>query len=501
MKRYNFKILLVACLALFTFNSCDKDFEEVNINPTQASELDPALQLTRVQVTMSNNRYEYWRAQYIYCSTIIQHNASNQSYWSGDKYNMIDSYASAWWDSSYPRDVKNVTDLVTRTSEDPVFVNFNAAARILRVYIMSRITDLYGDSPYTQAGKGFIEGVYFPEYDTQESIYNDFFAELENAAKLFTTDASVLPLTGDVFLGNDIEKWKRWANSLRLRLGMRLTKVNAGLAQQQVQSAISSGVMQSNDDIVYLQHTQIETNGNSDVMAADDAFRMSKVFVEHLLSTGDPRLPVWGMTYDADGVPQPDVSTWKGLPNGTDGNSPESEVYETFVRHNRTTVKDPSSPCFHMTYAEVEFLLAEAAVRGWGAPLSAAEHFERGMRAGVEHVRWYPNAVIDQDDLDAFVANNPLDTSSDDAMMEQIATEQWVQFYLNAMEAFSNWRRTGYPELTPVNHPIGTTGGTIPRRLYYPPGEKSVNPNFDIAVNRQFGGVNDLTGRVWWDVQ
>ncbi len=501
MKRYNFRILLVACLALFTFNSCDKDFEEININPTQANELDPAFQLARIQVSMSNNRYEYWRAQYIYCSTIIQHNASNQSYWAGDKYNMIDSYSSAWWDSSYPREVKNVTDLVARTADDPIYVNFHAAARILRVYIMSRITDLYGDSPYFQAGKGFTEGVYFPEYDRQEDIYMDFFAELENAQKLFTSDASVLPLSGDVFLGSDTDKWKRFANSLRLRLGMRLTEVNPTLAQQQVEAAIAGGVMQSNEDIVYLQHTQVETNGNSDVMAADDAFRMSEVMVNYLKATGDPRLPIWGMTYDADGNEQPDVATWKGLPNGTDSNSPESEVYETFVRHNRTTIKSPESPSFHMTYSEVELLLAEAAVRGWGAPLTAAEHFERGLRAGCEHVRWYPNADIDDADIDAFVAANPLDVSSDEASLKHIATEQWVQFYQNAMEAFSNWRRTGYPELTPVNHPIGTTNGTIPRRLYYPPSEKGINPNFDIAVDRQFGGVNDLTGRVWWDVQ
>ncbi len=501
MKQYNFRILLVACLALFTFNSCDKDFEEINIDPTEAATLDPAFQLSRIQVSMSNNRYEYWRAQYIYCSTIIQHNASNQSYWSGDKYNMIDSYASAWWDSSYPREVKNVTDLVNRTAKDPVYTNFQAVARILRVYIMSRITDLYGDCPYSQAGLGFIDRIYFPEYDQQEAIYADFFSELENAPKLFTSDASVLPLTGDVFLGNDTDKWKRFANSLRLRLGMRLTKVNPTLAQQQVQAAIAGGVMQSNDDIAYLQHTLVETNGNSDVMAADDAFRMSDVMVDYLKATGDPRLPVWGMTYDVDGNEQPDISAWKGLPNGTDGNSPETEVYETFVRHNRTTIKNPASPSFHMTYAEVELLLAEAAVRGWGAPLTAAEHFERGLRAGCEHVLLYPNAADYIGDIDAFVAANPLDESSDEASMEHIATAQWVQFYQNAMEAFSNWRRTGYPELTPVNHPIGTTNGTIPRRLYYPPGEKGVNPNFDIAVDRQFGGVNDLTGSVWWDAQ
>jgi len=477
---------------------CDDGFDELNINPTQAADLDPAFQLTYVQIASTNNRYEWWRAQFIYCSTIIQHNASSFSYWSGDKYNEIDSYSSALWDSSYPREIKNVVDLISRTSEDPAQANFNAAARIMKVYYFARLTDLYGDLPYSEAGKGFLDELFFPKYDNQEAIYSDFFAELDAASAQFSDGA--LALTGDIWLGNDTSKWKKWANSLKLRLAMRLTKVNPSMAEAKAKEAMSAGVMETIEDMPLVVHSAQDQNGNTAVLQADDNFRLSATFVDHLKATGDPRLPIWGMTYDADGAEQPDVSTWLGLPNGTDGNSPEFMEYATFVRHNRTTIKSVTAPMFIQGLAEVRFLQAEAAVRGWSSG-SAADLFAQGLRAGLQQVNFYDNSGITPEMMDDFIAANPLDESSTEASLKHIGTEFWVSTYMDAMESFANWRRTGYPELVPVNHEIGQTGGTIPRRLYYPPSELGVNPNFQDAIDRQFGGKNDLTGRVWWDVQ
>ncbi len=493
------KYLLLASILLLGVTNCTDNFAELNIDPTVSDDQNPALQLTRTQLRMSHNRYEHWRAQYIYGSCIIQHNASSFSYWSGDKYNEIASYSSAQWDHDYPNTVKNVVDLVNRTSEDPLRANFNAAARITKVFVFHRLTDLYGDIPYSQAGKGFIDDIYFSEYDTQESIYADFFTELDAAIAKF--DDGAIELTGDFWLDNDTERWKKFANSLRLRLAMRLVKVNPALAEAEVRKAISGGVFESTAESTIAMHSDTETNGNSDVMNADDNFRMSNTMVDYLKAQNDPRLPVWGMTYDTANVEVLDVTTWQGLRNGTDGDSEEFNRLADFVRHNRNTIKTPSSPMFHLMYSEVQLRLAEAAVRGWGAPLSAAEHFSAGLRAAVEQVAMYPNASIDPADMEAFVAANPLREGSTEESLEHINNEIWASMYQNAVEAFANWRSSGYPILTPVDHEIGTTGGTIPRRYYYPSSEAGLNPNYQTAVDRQFGGDDNLMGRVWWDVQ
>jgi hypothetical protein len=493
------KIFLILGLSVFSLQHCTEGFEDINIDPTQANTIDPAFQLTRVQLTMTNNNYEHWRAQFIYTSCFVQHNASSFSYWSGDKYNRIDEYSAAQWDSDFPRGVKNIVDMINRTQGDPNFVNFNAAGRILRVYLFHRLTDLYGDLPYSEAGRGFIDNIYFPRYDPQQEIYNDFFRELTEASQAF--NPSALPLRGDFWFNNNIDKWKRFAASLRLRLAMRLVKVDPGRAQQEAQAAIAAGVMQDFDDSCIARHTTLERNGNSDVMFQDDNWRLSKTFVDYLKETQDPRLRIWGMTYAADGTPQPDVSLWEGLPNGTDGNSPEFQRYADFVRHNRSTIKDVTSPFFHLMYSEVQFLLAEVAARGWGAPQSAAEHYAKGLEAAIRQVNLYPKADISEAETSNFLSKNAWQGGSLEEQLEQINTQLWVSLYLNGIEAFANWRRVGYPRLTPVNHPIGTTNGTIPRRLYYPPSEAGINPSYTEAVQRQFGGEDELSGRVWWDRQ
>jgi hypothetical protein len=201
------KIFLILGLSVFSLQHCTEGFEDINIDPTQANTIDPAFQLTRVQLTMTNNNYEHWRAQFIYTSCFVQHNASSFSYWSGDKYNRIDEYSAAQWDSDFPRGVKNIVDMINRTQGDPNFVNFNAAGRILRVYLFHRLTDLYGDLPYSEAGRGFIDNIYFPRYDPQQEIYNDFFRELTEASQAF--NPSALPLRGDFWFNRQMETLRR----------------------------------------------------------------------------------------------------------------------------------------------------------------------------------------------------------------------------------------------------------------------------------------------------
>jgi len=155
---------------------------------------------------------------------------------------------SELWELGYPNDVLNIVDAVARTSNNPAKTKLNAICRIMKVYIFARITDLYGDVPYSQAGDGFLTGVVRPAFDTQQAIYNNFFTEL--TAAVAELDASKDAVPQDIiYYHGDANAWKKFANSLHLRLAMRLSKVDPAKAQTEVMAAYSAGVFTSNSDI------------------------------------------------------------------------------------------------------------------------------------------------------------------------------------------------------------------------------------------------------------
>ena len=226
MKNIIIKLTMCLMLVSLVFTSCDDGFEELNVNPTQANEIDPGFQFTYVQLQTSGERYENWRAVLIYSATMMQHMAALPTYWSGDKYLYNAGYASSLWDRAYANQVRDIEDLYIRLQGDPDAVNLFAAVRIWRAVIFQRLTDLYGDIPYSEAGKGFITGNVTPAYDTQEFVYLDMLNEISQAVESF--DASK-PTFGsaDLVFGGDIEKWQKFGNSLMLRMGMRLSKVRS----------------------------------------------------------------------------------------------------------------------------------------------------------------------------------------------------------------------------------------------------------------------------------
>ena len=498
-------ILLISCLLVLP--SCDSGFEEMNVNSTQASQIDPNFKLTNIQVQISGSRYDNWRTNLIYSSTMIQHFAALPGYWSGDKYFYNSSYSAAMWDRIYPNVARNIEDLLLQTSEDPEQSNMHHIAQIMRVVMYHRMTDLYGDIPYSEAGKGFIEGITQPKYDAQREIYADMLAKLE-AAAAGLNPGSLTYGNSDLMYQGDVGQWRKFANSMMLRLGMRMSKVDPGAAQSWVQKAVAGGTMDSNDDIAYVPHNDPSgwQNGNGQVFQADGNPRMSKFFVDWMVAHGDPRLEVYGMIPVAGADPV-------GLPNGktTGGADPDHGIandpswvscdsgaepceMDVYMRPN-PMITGRDDPMFFMTYAEVELLKAEAAVRGWhgGDP---ATHYANGVRAAMEYLVMYdPNAAIADADIDAYLAANPYNSATG---MKQINEQIWAATLLNEYEGYANWRRTGYPELTPVVFPGNVTGGTIPRRMRYREAEAVANPeNYSAAVSRQ--GPDEFTTRMWWD--
>ena len=503
MKIYRYKILGLVLAGMFAVSSCNNDdLLELNINPNAANEIDPTYILANAQLQVSGTRYESWRGMLIYSATMMQHMAALPGYWSGDKYLYNPQYSGALYERAYPGFVKSLAAILEQTKDQPELANVNAVANIMWVFGMSRLTDMYGDIPYFEAGRGFYDNVYFPKFDPQSEIYPDMLQRLETAAaNLNPSLEGSFGTTGaqDLVFGGDIDKWEKFANSLMLRLAMRLTEVDESLAQQYVQKAISGGLMESNDDIAYVEHTDgpggINRNGIGEVFVADNNQRLSKTFIDFMENTNDPRLEIIA-TPNEDGVVV-------GLPNGYDATTiKEYEGTEDAVTADMYSTTNPlmvsfSSPMFFQTYAEVQFLLAEAALRGWTNSDPTAL-YENGVRSAMEFLSIYDvSMTIESDAIDAYLAENPFVVAEG---FEMIGEQYWMVTFLNEYESWANWRRTGYPLLTPVDYPGNISDGQIPRRLRYFENEYGNNgEELQAALSRM--GPDEFTTRMWWDVE
>lgn len=491
------KIIYTLIALTFLMSACDKGFDELNVNPTKPSQVDVKTKLPTAQLYVSGGRYENWRANLIYCSTMMQHFSSLATYWSGDKYLWNKGYASSLIDRSIGSSVKTLEDMLIQIEDEKKPAEMKAITRIMRVFVFHRLTDLYGDIPYSEAGKAVIGGVLTPKYDAQSDIYADMLKELEESVADLGTGTSAFG-DADLMFKGDLGKWKRFANSMMMRLGFRMIKVAPDEAKKWVTKAIQGGVMTSNEDIAYIKHTLgpegINKNGNGEVFSADKNMRMSETFINFLQD--DPRLSILAQRRE-DGSTDP--KNLKGLPNGMNTTmftvATGLKNSNSYAEPNRKIITGEDAPMFFQTYAEVEFMLAEAAVR-WGLAGDAKTHYEKGVRAAMKMLALYGSAAVIEDSaIDAYLEMKPFDAEN---AIEQINTQYWGATFLNEYEAYANWRRVGFPKLTPTNFPGNETGGTIPRRLTYSTSEQSNNAaNYEEAISRQ--GPDQLTTRIWWD--
>jgi hypothetical protein len=487
------KILLTFFALSLVLSSCEfgEGFEEMNIDPNKASQLDVSNKFASAILKTSGGRYENWRASLIYQSTMIQHLSSTAGYWSGDKYFRSDQYANALWDRYYPDVIKEIEDIRAQLTSEGNSGSEMGMLRILRVFAFTRLTDIYGDIPYSEAGQGYINGILKPKYDAQQDIYMDMLKELE--AAVAQIGASTTMGSSDLIFQGNTTKWKAWGNSMMLRLAMRLTKADSATAKAWAEKAVAAGTMTSNDHIAMVQHTDgpagINKNGHGEVWQADGNARMSKTFMDWM--SDDPRLTVLAQR-TSDGSTA--VADLIGMPNGSDGNSiPDNSIYASL----NDDLKGVDVPMVFHSYAEVRLLKAEMAFRGWSVPGDAKTHYEAGVKAAMQMLGTiYPKTTAISDaEVATYLAAKPYDAARG---WEMISEQYWAATLLNEYESFNNWRRTGYPTLTPVNYDGNVTGGTIPRRLIYPVSEQNTNgDNYSAAVARQ--GADNFTTRIWWD--
>ena len=513
----NFNYLFIAGLLLL-LASCDNGFKEMNINPNASTEVVPGFLFTRTQlVTVSVN---YVGGAYLTIGQSMQHFSTYKEVpAAGDKYFNFGYSTNNW--SAYGGDpatagaVTDIQQVIDAVSKAPADINKLSVARIWRAYLFHRLTDLYGDIPYSQAGKALTEKNYTPKYDTQQAIYADMLTELEQAANAFNPAQPTFG-SADLVYGGDITKWKKFAYSLMLRLGMRLTEVDANLAKTWVQKAIAGGVILNDSDLATIAYVDgsITASRNfiaSGLLATDyispggdnvEGGKFAKTFIDYLKTTKDPRLNVWSIVWTKPSsafVADTATALQVGMPNAKFNALPGD--FNTYSEPNPNTVLKYNAPLLVFTNAEVHLLLAEAALRGWYTGGTATDEYNMAVTAGLRQWALFGSGgVIPQAKIDAYLKTNPYKAGTVAEQMEQIQTQKWVTLFLeDEYEIFSNWRRTGYPKLTPTNYPGNLTGGKIPTRFVVPDSEEIYNKdNFYEARTRQ-GGTNTLSSVVWWD--
>ena len=563
MKKKLYIMLLSALTLGGTFTSCsDNHMESVNTDDTKSPTINPNAQLTTalLQTYGDFGLMDTYRS---YITGFTQYFAGgwNVSFYAG-AVNPDNDQMRLIWDQYYSVGIKNLVDAIHNSKDMP---NTNAALRIHRVYLMSILTDTYGDIPCSEAGLGFIEGISNPKYDKQEDIYNWFFAELKDCVSQLGTGSD--RISGDVTsLNGDTDLWKKYANSLILRFAMRISDVNPALAQQEFEGVLASesGYIGNSSENAYVKYLDapftlydgsrdldFRANALSEILYGQDptspTFVCSTLY-NMLKNNNDPRLLKICRNYinttRSETKPEgcfdvtDDMIAWENAGGtGVQANDPGAAWWDQWPTVPATSeiptlqqlvnnypdkgydqsnyparmtrpflalaFEQPNCPGILITSAEVEFLLAEAATKGWAVQGDAESHYEAGIRAAMQLLNDCYDIVgkISETDINDYIAANPLG----DNPKEQINKEAYILHLTNPAEAWANLRRSDYPVLQDRAKFGNFTytcvdGFNTPVRLKYPNLEAKYNSvNYKEAIER-LGGTDDWHKRMWWDV-
>ena len=524
MKNRIINIGTVCCLLLVA--ACDSGFEALNKDPNSvtAEEFNPAYLFTTAQLRTS--RGDDANSLY-YGSCFVQQFASLSNVgifdFHGDKYVYHKGNNELLWKSTYgssseSRPAKLIEDVLELSRDKQEYHNLHQMARIWKTVIFHRLTDMYGDVPYSEASLGYYQQIFKPKYDAQRDIYYDMLSELEDATNKLDPNQGNFA-SADIAYDGDIAQWKKLGYSMMLRLGMRLSKVEPATAEAWVQKAAEGGVFSSIDDNLYVKGTDATgtldalANGMSWILSVSTRTpgKISKTYFDFLSDNNDPRLKHTVAVYtDPTDVStkNTDPAVQKGLPNGLDRGTLESDPsYDPnrpgqehqYSGINRDVYAKLDGPRMFITYGEVQLMLAEAAVRGWIGG-DAAQFYTNGVAGAMKTLSQYDqSATINDAEINTYLADHPfVGTANMESALEQINTQYWAATFMNGYESFANVRRSGYPKLIPIDYPDNETDGAFPRRLRYPDDEPVLNAeNYREAVSRQ--GNDDFKTRVWWD--
>ena len=493
VKQMKRKIILpVIIFVAMLFAGCNESLVEMNTDPLRLSELpDEYLFTTAVRLTVGDvsNWDTRFGCQYAHIYVMNSENRAADAY---KDFHTQDVYKEMFA-LAYINPLRYIIKVVGMTSEGETKNDVrNAIARIVAVVEYARVTDCYGDIPYFEGARG-MENILYPAYDKQELVYADMMNQLRDATEVLKTADPAMGYVGaDPVYDNNLDKWLRFANSLRLRLAMRTRFVDPAGSASVITECMAEPFLENNDGNFGLKYQESENpelyNPWYDVRKHQN-WKMSDKLVEWLKSTSDPRLRIF--------VDTTRTGDYKGFINGLTDQEQSKYQWEDFSNPSPALyAKDMSQNL--MCAAEVWFLRAEAALFNL-APGDPDLLYKEGIRKNM--LQWNVPAA----EINEYLSEIPEATlnGSDEDKFRQIATQMWVAFTPNFLEAWSNIRRTGYPSIPQRTDPgiysLGVTNGILPARFKYSSSEYRTNRlNVEAALQQQ--GPDLIDTPVWWDV-
>ncbi|GHT62259.1 hypothetical protein AGMMS50239_15070 [Bacteroidia bacterium] len=473
MKKY---ITLFIVTAVLT-TACSESLDDINKNPNATEIPDPAYLLTGVE---KNGADLYWGNSADYGGTLlfVQHWAAIQ-YPDADKYDITNTagIVTTPWNTGYTTLITNLNGILA-LNDDIANANYKAVALTLRSWVFLLLTDLYGDIPYSEVGKSVV-----PKYDTQKDVYVGLLADLTQATtQLAAANGAV---KGDVIYGGDVAKWKKFANSLKLRIALRIADKEDALAKQTIAALNVPDLIGSNAETVKVVYsTSPYNNPQQDHFVSRNDYRISKTIVDKLKALSDPRLPVYAqLPKDTESA-----SDYAGGANGLYAADAMSQGLDK-ISLPGTYFLTPTAPAVIYSYAEALFNLSEAAARGYISG-SAETYYKQAITASFNQFGITDATVIADYLAQPTVAYNAANYK------QSIGEQKWIAFFGQGLDAFAEWRRLDYPQL--VAGPASVLEGKIPTRVFYPGTEQSLNgKSYKAAVANQ--GPDLLTTKLWFD--
>ncbi|MCF8226671.1 MAG: SusD/RagB family nutrient-binding outer membrane lipoprotein [Bacteroidales bacterium] len=460
-----------------------------NIDPKSAREVAPSSLLTSAEETFVYTLDEL--SMNINISRFLVQYAAQTAYTQESRYNFADrQIPDSYWNGMYRSCMIDLEDakaqLLATDLDDAANAkrdNKVAIIDIIEVYIVHTLVDYFGNVPYSEALVGMENMT--PVYDDAATIYDDLMQRLTDVIATFNANAGAGSWGAeDILLGGDIAMWKKVAASLKLRLAMRLADTDATAAKANAEAAINAGLLEDGealtlewmgqDPYVNTYYRRFEIDGRTD-------YAPSKTIIDKMFALNDPRMSSYFTQVDTSG--DGDYVYW-GLQYGLTSNV-NVKSYSTFA----PVMFEPDYPSVLIAYDEVQFLLAEAAQRGFTTPQTAQEHYEEAIRASVE---WWTGSDAG---VAAYLADG--DVAWDAARWKElIGTQKWIALYNRGNEGYASWRIFDWPVLSP---PPDMTQADIPLRWPYPFNELDLNPESYSAAATAIGG-DDVRTQLFWDV-